>query len=178
MRPGRAALAVPVVLVAWLVSACSTAIAPGAATTAGAAAPGAEAEAPLAMAPDAADPGAATPGPTVRIDPGVTFEVEVADTPQQRGQGLSGRPQLAAGNGMLFVYDEAGVRRFWMYDMRFPIDLAWIGGGRVVGVETLQPCPSREECPTHESPEPVDQVLEVPAGALTGIQPGAVVSVG
>jgi uncharacterized membrane protein (UPF0127 family) len=169
VTPGRAALAVPVVLSALLVSACSAAIAPGAAI------PGAEA--PQAMAPDAADPGSAAPATTVRIDPGLTFAVEVADTPQQRGQGLSGRPQLAAGTGMLFVYDDPGVRRFWMYDMRFPIDLAWIGDGRVVGVETLRPCPSREECPTHESPEPVDQVLEVPAGALTGIEPGAVVGV-
>jgi uncharacterized membrane protein (UPF0127 family) len=168
VRTDRASLAVPVALLALLVSACSAVIAPGPATR-GAETPGADT--PLAMTPDA-------PGTTVRVGPGLTFEVDVADTPQQRGQGLSGRPELAAGTGMLFVYDDPGVRRFWMYDMRFPIDLTWIGDGRVVGIETLQPCPSREECPTHESPAPVDLVLEVPAGALTGIEPGAVVSVG
>jgi uncharacterized membrane protein (UPF0127 family) len=122
--------------------------------------------------------GATAVGTTVQVGSGLAFEVEVVDTPQSRERGLSGRDSLAAGTGMLFRYDDRQVRRYWMADMRFPIDLAWISDDRVVGVETLQPCPSREDCPRHESPEPVQQVLEVPAGALAGIAPGAAVSVG
>lgn len=115
---------------------------------------------------------------TVSIVGGPTFGVEIADTPIAREQGLSGRPALAAGSGMLFVYDEAQPRRFWMADMLIPIDLAWIRDGRIVGVETLQPCPSRDQCPGRPSPEPVDRVLEVPAGALARIPPNAQVLIG
>ena len=109
---------------------------------------------------------------TVEVGPELQFAVELAETPEQRERGLSGRTDLPRGTGMLFVYPGPGVRSFWMVDMRFPIDLAWITEGRVVAVETLQPCPSRDQCPAHESPTPVDVVLEVPAGALDSVQPG------
>jgi uncharacterized membrane protein (UPF0127 family) len=118
------------------------------------------------------------PTATVAIVGGPTFGVEVVDTPIEREQGLSGRAELAAGTGMLFVYDEAQPRRFWMADMLIPIDLAWIRDGRIIGVETLQPCPSREQCPLQPSPGPVDHVLEVPASALAQIPTGAEVMIG
>lgn len=113
----------------------------------------------------------------VHVGPQLQFEVELAETPMQRERGLSGRADLPSGTGMLFVYPEPAVRSFWMPDMSFPIDLAWITDGRVVAVETLQPCPSRDQCPAHESPAPVDVVLEVPAGALDGVQHGSPVSI-
>ena len=46
--------------------------------------------------------------------------------PEERSQGLSGRPNLAAGTGMLFVFEQAGSYAFWMKDMRFPLDMVWI----------------------------------------------------
>ena len=120
---------------------------------------------------------AAPTATTVQVGPQLQFEVELAETPMQRERGLSGRPDLPGGPGMLFVYPEPAVRSFWMPDMHFPIDVAWITDDRVVAVETLQPCPSRDQCPAHQSPAPVDLVLEVPAGALDGVQRGSPVRI-
>lgn len=113
----------------------------------------------------------APPQPTISIG-GRTFTVEVRDTQAGREQGLSGRPSLPAGTGMLFAYDDSAVRSYWMPDMRFSIDLAWIDDERVLGVVTLQPCPAAGPCPRHLSPAPADAVLEVPAGALAGVAQG------
>ncbi|MEW5769386.1 MAG: DUF192 domain-containing protein [Pseudomonadota bacterium] len=94
------------------------------------------------------------------------WRVETAATPAQRERGLSGRPGLPAGRGMWFVLSEPGIHGFWMRDMRFAIDLAWITPqGRVAGVETLPPC-TAAPCPIHYAPEPVAYVLEAAAGTL------------
>lgn len=62
--------------------------------------------------------------------------VEVADTNEERAQGLSGRERLALGTGMLFVFEEPGIYGFWMKDMKFPIDIVWIDENWIViGVE-------------------------------------------
>lgn len=65
-----------------------------------------------------------------------TIYAEVADTPQSRAQGLSGRTGLKEDEGMLFVFDQPGKYGFWMKDMLFPIDMVWISAdGTVVYVE-------------------------------------------
>ncbi len=118
---------------------------------------------------------AATDGPTtVTIGGDLTFRVEVASTAEQRRTGLSGRQGLAEHTGMLFVYDDAAPRSYWMADMLLAIDLAWIRDGAVLAVETLHPCPDvSSDCPSFASPGPVDAVLEVPAHALADVEPGA-----
>lgn len=103
---------------------------------------------------------------------GRDFTVEVRDTEQGRAQGLSGRAEVPKGTGMLFLYDDAAARSYWMAGMLVPIDLAWISDGRVVGIETLQPCQPEAPCPQHPSPGPVDAVLEVAAGQLAGVESG------
>jgi hypothetical protein len=111
------------------------------------------------------------PQPTVSVG-GSSFTVEVRDTEQGRAQGLSGRTEVPPGTGMLFRYDDDAPRGYWMSGMLLPIDLAWITDGKVVAVETLQPCAAGQPCPIHDSPGPVDAVLEVAAGALAGVEPG------
>ena len=59
--------------------------------------------------------------------------MEVAVTPEQRGQGLSDRESLESGAGMLFVYESARPLRFWMVRMQFPLDFVWIGADCTVG---------------------------------------------
>lgn len=78
----------------------------------------------------AADP--ASPGPAVMIG-GAVFPVELAVTDAERRQGLSDRPSLAPGAGMLFVFESDGPRRFWMKNMHFPLDMVWIGSDCAVG---------------------------------------------
>lgn len=62
-----------------------------------------------------------------------------------------------------------------MAGMRFPLDIAWISAGRVIAVDTLQPCieTDQRQCPRWTSPAEVDALLEVPAGALNGVQRGS-----
>jgi len=51
--------------------------------------------------------------------------VEIADTDILRAKGLSGRKNLNENSGMLFVYDKPEIRRFWMNDMYFDLDVLW-----------------------------------------------------
>jgi uncharacterized protein len=114
---------------------------------------------------------------TVTVHGGPAFAVQVADDQAERAQGLSGRDRLDPGTGMLFTYPQAAAHAFWMHDMRIPIDLAWIEDGVIIGTMTLRPCPTAGACEQHPSPGTVDMVLEVPAGALTGVADGSRVSV-
>jgi len=67
----------------------------------------------------------------------LTIPVEVADTDAERMLGLSGRANLEEGTGLLFVFDRLGKYGFWMKDMNFAIDIAWIDeAGKIVHLES------------------------------------------
>jgi hypothetical protein len=61
----------------------------------------------------------------VEID-GQSVKVDLAITPKEQAQGLSGRKSLPADQGMLFIFNKPGKYLFWMKDMNFPIDMIWI----------------------------------------------------
>ncbi len=72
---------------------------------------------------------------TVNIG-GQNLSVIIADTAEERTQGLSGHPGLKDNEGMLFVFDEPGEYYFWMRGMNFAIDMIWISeDGRVVYIK-------------------------------------------
>jgi len=97
---------------------------------------------------------------------GLRVIVEIADTAPERRRGLSGRDGLEPGFGMLFIFPSEGVYSFWMYRMKFPIDMIWMdSGGRVVYiVEDAQPCGDSLVCPVYTPDKPAKYVLEVNAG--------------
>jgi uncharacterized membrane protein (UPF0127 family) len=104
--------------------------------------------------------------PVVVLDERVRVSVDVVDTPALRARGLSGRPGLAAEEGMLFLFESPRIQSFWMKDMRFSIDILWIRDGRIVGISADLPTPkSPVDLPQFASPVPCDVVLEVRAGA-------------
>jgi uncharacterized protein len=108
------------------------------------------------------------PQNTVRIG-STTFTVEFATTVTEQTRGLSGRQSLADGTGMLFPFSRPGVQSFWMKDMNFPIDMIWIGGGKVLGfAQNAKPQPGTPlwGLKIYTSPGGVDAVLEVPAGTV------------
>jgi uncharacterized membrane protein (UPF0127 family) len=93
----------------------------------------------------------------------VHLTVELAHGSEEKGRGLSGRPPLPPGYGMLFVYEAPQPIGIWMKDMRFALDIIWIQAGRIVHIVKDAP----PLLPT--GPETVytavgDLVLEVPAG--------------
>lgn len=106
------------------------------------------------------------PKDTVKVG-GTKVKVDISDTEESRRQGLSGRPNLPEGEGMLFVFGSEARSAFWMKDMNFAIDIIWINAGRVVGITKdaePQPGASDSELKLYFPPSAFTQVLEVPSG--------------
>jgi uncharacterized protein len=90
-----------------------------------------------------------------------TIHIARALTNSEREQGLSGRPTLPDGEGMLFVFDHADSYAFWMPKMRFAIDIIDTEK-RIVDIKRDA---TPESYPTlFRSRSPATYVLEVPSG--------------
>jgi uncharacterized membrane protein (UPF0127 family) len=92
----------------------------------------------------------------------LALTVTVADDPRERAQGLSNTDSLGELEGKLFIFDSAGYPGMWMKDMRYPIDIIFIGNDlRIVDIaENVTP----ETYPLTFSPrEPARFVLETNA---------------
>ncbi len=107
------------------------------------------------------------------------FKVEIADTPAAQARGLSGRLRLPEDRGMLFIFNNLSMQSFWMVGMRFPLDIIWISGDRIVGIsDNLLPA-AVTGTRTYAPPEPIDKVLEINAGLAEklGIRIGDLVEI-
>lgn len=88
--------------------------------------------------------------------------VEIAEN---QAKGLGNRPGLEQGRGMLFIYKDCQIRKFWMKDMKFNLDIIWLKDDKVVGLAENVPAPDPNEKPISvSSPPEVNYVLEVNAG--------------
>ena len=99
------------------------------------------------------------------------IHAEVARTPAQTQTGLMFRRQMAAHEGMLFVFDQLAPRCFWMKNTLLPLSIAFIADdGRIVNIADMQP---RSEA-SHCAHEPVRFALEMNQGwfAKRGIGAG------
>lgn len=119
--------------------------------------------------------GAQTPQtqlPRTQIGAGMhLIDAQVAATPEQRNIGLMWRKEMPAHEGMLFVFEQAGVQCFWMKNTLLPLTAAFVADdGRIVNLADMQPLNEASHC----SKEPVRLVLEVHQGwfAKRGIKPG------
>ena len=115
---------------------------------------------------------------------GKTLAVEVADEGPEQSLGLGQRDGLMPGTGMLFQFPDSRERSFWMFGMRFCLDIIWIDGDQIIGAaESVCPSPAgtpTRDLPSFASPGPADRVLEVPAGfmAAHGVVAGDRIKVG
>jgi uncharacterized membrane protein (UPF0127 family) len=112
---------------------------------------------------------------SVSIDTGgrqVVFRVEVAVTPEEHARGLMYRSQLATDAGMVFVFEQPSIQRFWMKNTLIPLDMIFIGKDRrIVGVvENAAPQTESERMVG----APSQYVLEIGGGLSTrlGIHAG------
>ncbi len=101
---------------------------------------------------------------------GHTLQVEIADTPQKRIQGLSGRTSLDGHSGMYFDFKTLSLPSMWMKGMNFPLDFIWIRDGvveEIIPNVYPEPGATDEELTRYTPEEEVDAVLEVNAGWAT-----------
>ncbi len=105
----------------------------------------------------------------------VPFRVELASTPEEHARGLMYRSHLDADAGMLFVFDQPQVQRFWMKNTLIPLDMIFIGADlHIAGIvdnagpetETERMVPARSQ-----------YVLEIAGGLASqlGIRAGELV---
>jgi hypothetical protein len=104
--------------------------------------------------------------------PEVRVRVELARTGQEHGRGLMFREHLDPDAGMLFLYENEDIRRFWMRNTLIPLDMLFISGDhRVVGiVKNAEP----QTDTVRQVDRPSQFVLEVNGGfaATNGITVG------
>lgn len=98
---------------------------------------------------------------TIQID-GIPIRVDIADTQEERKQGLSGRSGLEDSTGLLMVFDEPGYYGIWMKDMRFAIDVIWIGEDLHV-IKILQHLTPDTYPEIFEPEQPAKYILETKA---------------
>ncbi|TSC66200.1 MAG: hypothetical protein CEO21_245 [Microgenomates group bacterium Gr01-1014_80] len=94
--------------------------------------------------------------------------VDIADTPEKRKRGLSGRESLASGSGMLFIFEKPAKAGFWMKGMKFAIDLIYIKDKKVADriKNAIPPNPGQKDgdLPIYMPNQEIDMVLEVNSG--------------
>ena len=104
-----------------------------------------------------------------------TFQVEVAQTIEERQQGLMFRRELPQDQGMLFV-QPPGPAAFWMKNTYIPLDLLYFDAdGKLLQIRADTPPCTTPNCPIYPSATAtVRYVLEINAGeaARRGIQVG------
>jgi hypothetical protein len=110
--------------------------------------------------------------PTVQLHAGMhNIAAEVASTPAQRQVGMMMRTEMAAHEGMLFVFEAPSPQCFWMRNTLLPLSIAFLDDdGTVVNTAEMQPRSDASHC----SAKPVRYALEMNAGwfAKRGIKPG------
>jgi uncharacterized protein len=112
----------------------------------------------------APSPGDAS-APRVEMPSGAVYRLELAKTPQEQSQGLMFRESLPAKSGMLFLFPEGGVHKFWMKNTMIPLDMIWMDpAGRVLFVSAGTPPCQSDPCASYGPDGPASSVLEIAGG--------------
>ncbi len=121
---------------------------------------------------------------------GEAFAFEVADDLPSIQKGLSGRTEIPAGTGMLFIDDRARIQSYWMVDCLTDMDIAFVApSGKVTAVHAMKKESPRAEnepipvyharLPRYSSNLPAKYAIETPPGTnkRLGIKPGTVIDI-
>lgn len=95
----------------------------------------------------------------------------------KRALGLSFRRSLGKDGGLFFSFPRRHRPVFWNFGMRFPIDIVWMDGGRIIGVEENIP-PMGGGLRVFSPPQKADSALEVMAGSagVVGAEIGGIIN--
>lgn len=93
------------------------------------------------------------------------FNLEIAQTPEERQKGLMFRSSLNQDAGMLFIFPEEGIYPFWMKNTLIPLDIIWINKDKkIIHIENNVPPCKEDPCPSYSPEEKALYVLEINAG--------------
>jgi uncharacterized membrane protein (UPF0127 family) len=99
------------------------------------------------------------------------LQVQLAQDFEQRQIGLMWRKEMPQNEGMLFIFEQAGVQCFWMRNTLLPLTAAFVADdGTIVNLADMKPMNDNSHC----SHKPVRYVLEMNQGwfAKRNIQAG------
>lgn len=113
----------------------------------------------------------------IRLPGGAEIRAEMMLREADLQRGMKFRDSLPEDRGMLFIYAEEGYYRFWMYEVKVPLDMIWLDRNRriVQIVHQCPPCPGPETaCPSYGGAFKAQYILEVPAGVAKkqNLKPG------
>jgi uncharacterized protein len=110
-------------------------------------------------------PAPAVTGPRVVLPSGAVYRIEVARTPAAHAQGLMFREGLPPNSGMLFLFPEKTVHKFWMKNTMIPLDMIWMDDqGKVLFLSADTPPCVADPCPNYGPDIPAASVLEIAGG--------------
>ena len=94
----------------------------------------------------------------------VCIQTEVVATDKARRRGLMFRKNMPEDKGMLFVFEKEAWLRFWMKNVRFPLDIIWIDRNKKIVEIYEYALPCKDVCKTITPQATALYVLEVNAG--------------
>lgn len=103
---------------------------------------------------------------TIKLDD-ILVDVQIADTDVKRNRGLMFEEQIPYDHGMLFIYEESGKYSFWMYNVKFALDIIWFDdkGNAVHIKQNVPPCTTEpEHCTVYDPGVEALYVFEATAG--------------
>ena len=95
-----------------------------------------------------------------------SLEVEVAETQEQHSYGLMFRNKLPENYGMMFVFESAQPRSFWMKNTFIDLSIGYFDENKVLFqiIDMKATNMMQKEFPSYESSAPAQFALEVPKG--------------
>lgn len=95
----------------------------------------------------------------------IDYDVEIADTYEERRTGLMFRESMGERSGMFFVFETPAKQSFWMKNTLIPLDMIFVDSGyKILNVaKNVPPC-EKDPCATYSSEGMAKYVLEVNAG--------------
>ena len=117
----------------------------------------------------------------VTLPNGKTIHAELMVKPEDMMRGMMFRESVAPDHGMLFFHASAGKYKYWMYQVKIPLDIIWMDANhKVVEISpNTPPCKSTsaQDCTNYGGNEDAKYVLELGGGgaARNNIKVGDVI---
>jgi uncharacterized membrane protein (UPF0127 family) len=101
------------------------------------------------------------------------FDGELADNPLKKALGLMFRDSIGEDCGMVFPMD-GKISSFWMRNVKFPLELICVKGGKVVEIITMETCDAAKGCVHYAPKTGIDYAVEANVGfcSRNGIRAG------